>query len=65
VNGSADKEAMQERERATSGPEEGSQSMAEALTDVLFAAYQDVATATRDFDRLLKIVEDKQDDAGG
>jgi hypothetical protein len=39
--------------------------VAEALTDVLFAAYQDVATATRDFDRLLKIVEDKQDDAGG
>jgi arylsulfatase A-like enzyme/uncharacterized membrane protein len=34
--------------------------MAEALTDVLFAAYQDVATATRDFDRLMKIVEDKQ-----
>jgi arylsulfatase A-like enzyme/uncharacterized membrane protein len=34
--------------------------MAEALTDVLFAMYQDIATATRDFDRLMQIVKDKQ-----
>src|ERR687898_1392779 len=39
--------------------------MAETPTDVLVAAYQDFDVATRDFDALMKIVQDKQVEIDG